>query len=81
MNPDMIPILQVVLERGYDALVLTNAMKPMMKVSEALLELQRQYGDRLTMRISIDHYSKDVHEQERGKRSWDPAIGGHAVAE
>ena len=76
MNPDMIPILQAVLERGYDALVLTNAMKPMMKVSEPLLEVQKQYGDRLTMRISIDHYSKDVHEQERGKRSWDPAIRG-----
>lgn len=76
MNPDMVPILDEVLRRGYEVMVLTNAMKPMMKVSEPLLEVHEQYGDRLTMRISIDHYSKDVHEQERGKRSWDPAIQG-----
>jgi len=76
MNPDMIAMLDDVLTRGFDALVLTNAMRPMMKVSDGLLALQQQYPGQLTIRVSIDHYSKDVHEQERGARSWDPAIKG-----
>jgi len=76
MNPDMIAILEDTLERGYEALMLTNAMKPMMKVSDELLDLQRRHGNRLTMRVSIDHYSKAVHEQERGPKSWAPAVEG-----
>lgn len=76
MNPDMIPMLADTLERGFDALVLTNAMRPMMKVSDGLLDLQQRFPGRLTMRISIDHYSKDVHEEERGPKSWAPAMKG-----
>jgi len=76
MNPDMIPMLADTLERGFDALILTNAMRPMMKVSEPLLGLQRRFPGRLTMRVSIDHYSRDVHEEERGPKSWAPAMKG-----
>lgn len=76
MNPDLPAMLEDVLSRGLDALVLTNAMKPMMKRREPLLQLQQRYGSQLTMRISIDHYSQHVHELERGRRSWAPAIEG-----
>jgi uncharacterized Fe-S cluster-containing radical SAM superfamily protein len=76
MNPDMIPILEDSLGRGYEVLVLTNAMKPMMKVSQELLDLQQRFGERLTVRVSIDHYSKELHEEERGPKSWDPAVRG-----
>ncbi len=76
MNPDMIQMLADTLERRFNALVLTNAMRPMMKVSERLLELQQRFPGRMTIRVSIDHYSKDVHEQERGPKSWDPAMKG-----
>ncbi|SEO89736.1 radical SAM protein [Aquisalimonas asiatica] len=76
MNPDMIPILDDVLTRGFEALVLTNAMRPMMKVADPLLDIQRRHGDRLTVRVSIDHYDRDTHEEERGPRSWAPAIKG-----
>lgn len=76
MNPDMIPILDDVLARGFETLVLTNAMKPMMKVAEPLQDLQRRYGERLTVRVSIDHYRRETHEAERGPRSWAPAIEG-----
>jgi hypothetical protein len=57
-------------------LVLTNAMKPMMKVTEALLAARDRGGDRLTIRVSIDHYTKDIHELERGPRSWAPTLAG-----
>ena len=31
MNKDMIRILEMTLERGFETMVLTNAMKPMMR--------------------------------------------------
>src|SRR3984957_18954377 len=37
MNPDIIAMLRDVLSRGFDALVLTNAMKPMRKRGRPLL--------------------------------------------
>jgi uncharacterized Fe-S cluster-containing radical SAM superfamily protein len=76
MNRDLPAMLNDVLSRGLRALVLTNAMKPMTKCRQALLELRNRYGDRLTIRVSIDHYGAGVHELERGKRSWRPTIDG-----
>ena len=76
MNPDMIDILDLTLSRGFRALVLTNAMRPMAKVRDGLLRLREQYGDALVLRVSIDHYDRACHEKERGPRSWQPAIDG-----
>ncbi len=76
MNPEIIGMLEDVLARGLRALVLTNAMKPMRKLRGALLALRAAHGDRLALRVSIDHYAPDVHEAERGRRSWAPAIDG-----
>jgi len=76
MNPELPAMLEDVLGRGLRALVLTNAMKPMTKCRPALLELRDRYSDRLTIRVSIDHYGARVHEVERGKRSWQPTIDG-----
>ncbi len=76
MNPGIIPMLETVLSRGLNALVLTNAMKPLRKRRAELLALQKQYGDALTIRVSLDHHDPDVHEQERGRRSWAPTLDG-----
>ena len=76
MNPQFIAILEETLTRGFEALVLTNAMRPMMKQATPLLELQERFADRLTVRVSVDHYTKKLHEAERGPKSWDPAIQG-----
>src|SRR5262249_12125886 len=76
MNPDLPAMLDDALARGFRALVLTNAMKPMHKMKPALLGLRERYGDRLTIRVSIDHYGHAVHEAERGRRSWKPTIDG-----
>lgn len=76
MNPALPQMLEETLERGFNALVLTNAMKPMMKYREPLKRLKEHYGGRLVMRVSIDHYSRHYHELERGRRSWQPAIEG-----
>jgi len=76
MNPDMIAMLDETLSRGFEALVLTNAMKPMQKVQPGLLDLRRRFGARLTVRVSLDHYGSGVHEAERGVCTWQPTVDG-----
>ncbi len=76
MNRDAIPMIRSALERGFDVLVLTNAMRPMRRFDEQIGALLLDFRDRLTMRVSLDHYSKAVHEAERGPGSWDKAIDG-----
>jgi hypothetical protein len=56
--------------------VLTNAMKPLAKCKPPLFRLRDRYGQRLTIRVSIDHYGHQVHELERARRSWEPTIDG-----
>ena len=59
MNPEIIPMLQAVLSRGLDALVLTNAMKPLRKLRTPMLEL------RATLRRQADHPRLDRSPQPR----------------
>lgn len=76
MNTELPAMLDDVLSRGFKAMVLTNAMKPMHKMKAALLDLHRRHGRSLTIRVSIDHYAPALHELERGARSWKPTIDG-----
>jgi uncharacterized Fe-S cluster-containing radical SAM superfamily protein len=76
MNRDLPAMLEDALSRGLDTIVLTNAMKPMHQKKRALLALRERYGERLTLRVSLDHYGPAVHELERGKHSWAPTIDG-----
>ena len=77
MNADLPAMLDNVLSRGLEAIVLTNAMKPMHKTKPALLDLLARHGrDNLTIRVSVDHYERALHEEERGLRSWKPTIDG-----
>ena len=76
MNPDILPIMEESLERGFRLLVLTNAMRPMLKCADGLLLLKNKYGERLTIRISVDHYQREFHEEERGPHSWGPMLHG-----
>jgi hypothetical protein len=76
MNPDIIPIMTQCLDRGFSLLVLSNAMRPMMKCKKALLELKYKFGEALTIRVSVDHFKRELHEEERGARSWEPMMLG-----
>ena len=76
MNPDLPAMLEDALGRGFDVLVLTNAMKPMTKCKDRLLALHARHGGALTIRVSVDHYGPAVHEAERGPRSWQPTLDG-----
>ena len=78
MNPEIIDIIEAGLKRGYDLLVLTNAMRPMMrKTMRAGLErLNAEYGRKLTLRISVDHWSETLHDEERGTGSFEKTLQG-----
>ena len=76
MNRDMPAMMRDALEGGYRVLVLTNAMRPMQRFEADLLQLQRDHGARITMRVSLDHYTPERHEAVRGTGSWTPAIAG-----
>lgn len=76
MNPDIITMIEASLERGFEVLVLTNAMKPMQHKKRELLELKERFGSKLSLRISIDHHTQSGHEELRGKNSWQPMVDG-----
>ena len=76
LNPHAVEMMDDALSRGFDVLMLTNAMKPMRRYERELLALNKRFGAKLTMRVSIDHYTQRLHELERGPRSWLPTIEG-----
>ena len=80
LNPHMIRLSEMALERGHELLVLTNAMKPMMRprVQKGLLDLQTRFPGKMTLRVSLDHFSQKGHDAERGDGSFDIALKGMA---
>ncbi|MGR3616504.1 MAG: radical SAM protein [Paracoccaceae bacterium] len=78
MNPQMNDMARAALERGYEVLILTNAMRPMMRkaVRQGLQDLQRDFGNKLTLRISADHYADGLHDEERGLGSFEKTLEG-----
>lgn len=78
MNPQMIEMARAALARGYKVLILTNAMRPMMRrsVQAGLLELQKAHPGQLTLRISVDHHSEALHDAERGAGSFSKTLEG-----
>ncbi|WP_425038850.1 radical SAM protein [Primorskyibacter sp. S187A] len=78
MNPEMIEMAEAALARGYETLILTNAMRPMMRkrMLAGLERLQKDYGDKLTLRISLDHWQPEVHDAERGAGAFEKTLEG-----
>lgn len=73
MNRETPAMLALCLARGFEVLVLTNAMRPLRRFEAQLLALPRE---RLTFRVSLDHYSQAIHEAERGAGVWGLALDG-----
>jgi MoaA/NifB/PqqE/SkfB family radical SAM enzyme len=76
LNPHMIPILISSLNTGFEVLVLTNAFRVLNKHKDNLLGLKAKHGDKLHLRVSLDHYTQKVHEEQRGPKSFNGAIEG-----
>jgi MoaA/NifB/PqqE/SkfB family radical SAM enzyme len=75
LNPHMPALIEAALARGHRVLVLTNAMRPMMRpaVQAALLKLR---SDRLTLRVSLDAPEQELHDAERGKGAYAETLAG-----
>ncbi|PVA11490.1 radical SAM protein [Pelagivirga sediminicola] len=78
MNPEMIAMARAALARGYKVLVLTNAMRPMMRpaMQDGIAELSDAYPGQLTLRISVDHWTEELHDKERGEGAFRQTITG-----
>ena len=76
MNPDILDMIEDALAAGHRVLVLTNAMRPMMRWDNRLSRLPEVGGERLTLRVSLDHHTRAVHDAERGEGSWDKVWEG-----
>lgn len=76
MNRDMIAILTQTLDRGFETLVLTNAMRPMMRRKEQLKQLRQAHGDLLRFRVSLDDHRAEIHDAERGAGAFAKAMEG-----
>lgn len=79
LNPQMPDLMRLALARGHRVLVLTNAMRPMMRphVQAALTAIAAQ-RDRIVFRVSLDHWRNDRHEEERGPGSFRATLEGMA---
>jgi len=78
LNPEFEAILTDTLARGFEALILTNAMAPMQRpgVKAWLLNLHERFGGKLTLRVSLDHFTEALHDEERGAGSFAKAVEG-----
>lgn len=78
LNPQIIGLVEMALARGHRVLILTNAMRPMMRsrIRDGLRALKARYGERITLRVSLDHYEADLHDEERGPGSFGATLEG-----
>ena len=78
MNPGLPDMLRDALRRGFRCLVLTNAMRPMLRHAAALAAIQAAHPGQLTLRVSLDHYAAPLHAAERGAGSFAKTLHGLA---
>jgi len=76
LNPDFLAMMADCLSRGFRVLVLTNAMRPMQRRKSKLIELNSRFGRNLTVRVSLDHFTPERHEEERGRGTFKPTLDG-----
>ncbi len=78
LNPHIVGMIEAALEREFRVLVLTNAMRPMMRprVQRGLLALHEAHGSKLKLRVSLDHYTAEFHDGERGMDSFAITLKG-----
>ena len=78
MNPDIIDMARYAVERSAKILILTNAMQPMQrpKVLSQLQGLIELAGPALNFRVSLDHFTPERHDSERGAGAFAKTMAG-----
>ncbi|NOX42092.1 MAG: radical SAM protein [Alphaproteobacteria bacterium] len=78
MNPAMIDLVEAALSQSYQVLILTNAMRPMMRsrVQEGLKRLNQTYPGQMCLRVSLDHYTARLNDEIRGTGNFEITLAG-----
>ncbi len=78
MNPELLDMVEASLRAGFSVLILTNAMRPMMRpaIQDKLLSLRHDFGQSLSLRVSLDHFDAELHDAERGTGSFAAGLAG-----
>ncbi|MBI1401192.1 radical SAM protein [Hyphomonas sp.] len=78
LAPEIIGMFKAVLTRRHSLLVLTNAMRPMMRprVHAGLVDLAGQFPGKMTLRVSLDSHDAALHDAERGAGAFEEACKG-----
>lgn len=73
LNPHIIEVIELCLKEGFKILLLTNAFR-IERYKNDLLLLSQEYGEKFVVRVSLDHYTKEIHEAERGEGTFEPTL-------
>lgn len=78
LNPQFLEMVEDALMLGFEVLVLTNAMQPMLRpeAKARLIAIGECHGARLSLRVSLDHHTEALHEAERGARTFAKTLEG-----
>jgi hypothetical protein len=78
LNPHMTAMAEDALRRGFEILILTNALRPMMRprIRDELLGLRQRFGGHLRLRVSLDSFSARRHDEERGAGNFAAVLDG-----
>ena len=78
INPEILKMIEYCLKANYEVLILTNALQPMMRksVKTKLIQLNSLYLGKLTLRISLDHFTETRHNHERGLGTFQKTLEG-----
>lgn len=74
INPDIINIIENILARGHQLLILTNAYRILKRHHERLIALNEKFPKQLFLRVSLDHHTKEIHEKERGEKTFEKTL-------
>lgn len=70
LNKEMITIAEMCLEYGFEVSILTNAYRAIDRHINTLGNLSKKYPKKLFLRISFDHFTEKIHENERGLKTF-----------
>lgn len=74
LNPEIMGIIEQVLKRDFEVLVLSNAYNVINRRKSELIALKNIYADKLHLRISLDHFTRQIHEKERGPKTFEKTL-------
>ncbi len=74
INPEIINIMNLILQNGFEILILTNATSPLEKYKNKLLALNEKFKQKIQIRVSLDHYKQHIHDHERGPGCFEKAL-------